>query len=66
MKYVYKKLRTMKYDTHTEHVYVVLDDMSNPELIGSQKTFKELDRVETFFNDKYNKPKMRKYRSKRK
>lgn len=46
--------------------YEVVDDMGNVEEIDTLQDFEDGDRVETWFDAKYNKPKMRLYKEKRK
>jgi hypothetical protein len=51
--------------TYTLYSYEVVDDLGNKEIIDSLQEFEKGDRVETFFDAKYNKPKMRLYKAKR-
>lgn len=65
-----KKLRTLQErlgrgGTYYLHTYIVEDDLGNKEDIDSIAEFDEGDRVETWFDDQYNKTKMRLYRPKR-
>lgn len=46
--------------------YEVIDEIGNKEVIDSIHEFNRGDRVETFFNDTYNKPQMRLYKKRRK
>ena len=39
--------------------YEVIDDLGNKEVIDSLQEFNKGDRVETWFDAKYNKPKMK-------
>lgn len=48
------------------HTYKVEDDLGNIEEIDTLQEFKPGDRVETWFDGKYNKPKMRLYKEVRK
>jgi hypothetical protein len=43
------------------YTYEVIDDLGNKENIDTLQEFNKGDRVETWFDAKYNKPKMRKY-----
>lgn len=52
--------------TYYLHTYVVEDELGNKEDIDSLQEFNEGDRVETWFDAKYNKVKMRLYKEKRK
>ena len=45
--------------------YEVTDELGNKEEIDSLQVFEKGDRVETFFDAKYNKPKMRIYKETR-
>lgn len=68
MKIIKKKLRTIKYLTHTSHVYLVgnpNDNYDDLEVDSQKPIYKPGDRVEIFFNDEFNKPKMKKYEAKR-
>lgn len=52
----------------TEYIlysYEVVDDLGNKEVIDSLQEFKKGERVETWFSEQYNKPKMRLYKEKR-
>jgi len=43
------------------YTYEVIDDLGNKENIDTLQEFEKGDRVETWFDEQYNKPKMRKY-----
>ena len=45
--------------------YEVVDDLGNKEVIDSLQEFKKGERVETWFDQQYNKPKMRLYKQSR-
>lgn len=53
---------TKEYDLYT---YEIVDDLGNIEEVDSLQHFEEGDRVEVWFDAKYNKPKMRIYRENR-
>jgi hypothetical protein len=45
--------------------YEVIDELGNKEVIDSLQEFKKGERVETWFDQQYNKPKMRLYKQSR-
>jgi len=51
---------------YTLYTYEVIDELGNKENIDSLQEFNKGDRIESWFDSQYNKPKMRKYKEKRK
>lgn len=50
---------------YTLYSYEVIDELGNKEVIDSLQEFNKGDRVETWFDAQYNKPKMRLWKEKR-
>lgn len=60
MKHVVKKLRSeSKEGGKVLTTYLVIDDQGNKEEIKSLQDFKDGERVESWFDSKWNSPKMR-------
>lgn len=52
-------------ETATVYTYIVSDELGNKQDITSLQAFKEGDRVETWWKEKYNRPGMRLYKQSR-
>ena len=65
MKTVKRRRMKQERDKATVYTYIVEDDEGNEEDITSLQTFKDGDRVETWFDDEWNRPKMRAYKETR-
>lgn len=66
MKHVKSLAKSTKKSNYIVYTYVVTDELGNKESIDSLQQFKDGDRVETWYDATYNKPKMRLYERVRK
>lgn len=62
---VFYQTRQSPKGEYVLYTYEVLDAQGNKENIDSLQEYERGDRVETWFDAQYNKPKMRPYKSKR-